>query len=70
MANRGGARPGAGRPKSIDKNKGEVVAQKLQASFQVGLEEIGNSLPKLIRASVVSALGESKDAGADRRFLI
>ena len=70
MANRGGARPGAGRPKSIDKNKGEVVAQKLQASFQTGLEEIGNNLPKLIRASVASALSESKDAGADRRFLI
>ena len=70
MAGRGGARPGAGRPKKVDVNKGEVVAQKLQASFQVGLEEIGQSLPKLIRASVDSALSDAKDAGADRRFLI
>ena len=46
------------------------MAQKLQASFQVGLEEIGQSLPKLLRASVDSALSENKDAGADRRFLI
>ena len=70
MANRGGARPGAGRPRKIDTNKGEVVAQKLQTAFQVGLEEIGTNLPKLIRASVDSAMGETKDAGADRRFLI
>ena len=70
IENRGGARPGAGRPKKLDINKGEVVAQKLQTAFQVGLEEIGTSLPKLIRASVDSALSTEKDAGADRRFLI
>ena len=70
MNTHGGARPGAGRPKKIDVNKGEVVAQKLQAAFQVGLEEIGTSLPELIKASVDSALSEAKDAGADRRFLI
>jgi|TARA_R100000808_G_scaffold6830_1_gene20065 hypothetical protein len=68
--NRGGARPGAGRPKKLDINKGEVVAKKLQTSFQAGLEEIGTSLPKLIKASVDSALSESKESGTDRRFLI
>ena len=70
MGNRGGARPGAGRPKKVDTNQGEVVAQKLQAAFQVGLEEIGSSLPMLVKASVDSALSDTKDAGADRRFLI
>ena len=70
MNTHGGARPGAGRPKKIDVNKGEVVAQKLQTAFQTGLEEIGTSLPQLIQASVKSALSEGKDAGADRRFLI
>jgi hypothetical protein len=70
MDNRGGARPGAGRPRSIDKNKGEVVAQKLQTAFQDGLAEIGKSLPQLVKASVKSALGEGKEAGTDRRFLV
>ena len=70
MGKHGGARPGAGRPRKTDLSKGEVAAQKLQTAFQVGLEEIGHSLPQLIRASVSSALSESKDAGADRRFLI
>ena len=70
MGNRGGARPGAGRPKKVDTNQGELVAQKLQAAFQVGLEEIGSSLPMLVKASVDSALSDTKDAGADRRFLI
>ena len=70
MNTHGGARPGAGRPKKIDVNKGEVVAQKLQTAFQTGLEEIGTSLPQLIQASVKSALSEGKDAGAARRFLI
>ena len=70
MGKHGGARLGAGRPKKTDIAKGEVVAQKLQTAFQVGLEEIGTSLPELIRASVDSALSEAKDAGADRRFLI
>ena len=70
MGKHGGARPGAGRPRKIDINKGEAAAHKLQTAFQVGLEEIGTSLPSLIRASVDSALGTSKDAGADRRFLI
>ena len=70
MGKHGGARQGAGRPKKADIAKGEVVAQKLQTAFQVGLEEIGTSLPELIRASVDSALSDAKDAGADRRFLI
>ena len=70
MGKHGGVRQGAGRPKKTDIAKGEVVAQKLQTAFQVGLEEIGTSLPQLIRASVDSALSEAKDAGADRRFLI
>ena len=70
MGNRGGARPGAGRPKKVNTDKGEVAAQKLQAAFQVGLEEIGSSLPKLVKASVDSALSDNKDSGADRRFLI
>ena len=70
MGKHGGVRQGAGRPKKTDIAKGEVVAQKLQTAFQVGLEEIGTSLPQLIKASVNSALSEAKDAGADRRFLI
>jgi len=70
MDNRGGARPGAGRPRSIDKNKGEVVAQKLQTAFQDGLAEIGNSFPQLVQASVKSALDGGKEAGTDRRFLL
>ena len=70
MGKHGGVRQGAGRPKKTDIAKGEVVAQKLQTAFQTGLEEIGTSLPQLIRASVDSALSDAKDAGADRRFLI
>ena len=70
MGKHGGARLGAGRPKKPAIAKGAVVAQKLQTAFQTGLEEICSSLPKLIRASVDSALSDAKDAGADRRFLI
>ena len=70
MGKHGGARQGAGRPKKADIAKGEVVAQKLQTAFPVGLEETGTSLPQLIKASVDSALSDAKDAGADRRFLI
>ena len=55
----GGARPGAGRPKSgarVGKDN-EIIAKKLKGGAQAGWEVLANEYPSLIRLAVEFAKG-------------
>ena len=64
----GGARLGAGRPKKSQSVA--VVNKKLQAAFTDGLETVAENFIDLLNKCAANAMSESKDAGADRRFLV
>ena len=56
----GGARPGAGRPRSgvrVGKDN-EIVAKKLKGGAQAGWEVLANEYPSLIRLAVEFAKGD------------
>ena len=64
----GGARPGAGRPKKAQSVA--VANKKLQNAFTEGLSSVADNFVELLNKCAANAVSESKDAGADRRFLI
>ena len=64
----GGARPGAGRPKKAQSVA--VANKKLQAAFTEGLSSVADNFVELLDKCAANAMSESKDAGADRRFLV
>ena len=64
----GGARPGAGRPKKAQSVA--VVNKKLQTAFTDGLETVADNFIGLLDKCAANAMSDSKDAGADRRFLV
>lgn len=64
----GGARPGAGRPKKAQSVA--IANKKLQNAFTEGLSSVADNFVALLDKCAANAVSESKDAGADRRFLI
>ena len=64
----GGARPGAGRPKKAE--SAAIVNKKLQTAFRDGLELIAENYSILLQKCMENSSSDSKDAGADRRFLV
>jgi len=64
----GGARPGAGRPKKVESVA--VANKKLQNAFTEGLVTVADNFVALLDKCAANAMSESKDAGADRRFLV
>ena len=56
----GGARPGAGRPKSIARTgkDNEIVTKKLKGGAQAGWEVLAEEYPSLIRLAVEFAKGD------------
>ena len=59
----GGARPGAGRPKSIARSgkDNEIVTKKLKGGAQAGWEVLAEEYPSLIRLAVEFAKGNIDD---------
>ena len=59
----GGARPGAGRPKSIARSgkDNEIVTKKLKGGAQAGWEVLAEEYPALIRLAVEFAKGNIDD---------
>jgi hypothetical protein len=55
----GGARPGAGRPRSIERagKDNEIVSKKLKGGAQAGWEVLADEYPSLIRLAVEFAKG-------------
>jgi hypothetical protein len=56
----GGARPGAGRPRSMSRvgKENEIVTKKLKGGAQAGWEVLADEYPSLIRLAVEFAKGE------------
>ena len=59
----GGARPGAGRPRSISRTgkDNEIVTKKLKGGAQAGWEVLADEYPSLIRLAVEFAKGNIDD---------
>ena len=59
----GGARPGAGRPRSIARSgkDNEIVTKKLKGGAQAGWEVLAEEYPSLIRLAVEFAKGNIDD---------
>ena len=59
----GGARPGAGRPRSIARSgkDNEIVTKKLKGGAQAGWEVLAEEYPSLIRLAVEFAKGNVDD---------
>ena len=67
----GGARPGAGRPRSVERVAGEtkIVLNKLRGGAQAGWEVLADEYPSLMRVAVAVAFGEFSDGKPDRSML-